>query len=80
MTAVLKGDVPNWSNNLQKYAVPFLDFASVSDDNGAISTSSSVLAELIATATETTDEIEAASSSSAILGSTKELVLALRPN
>jgi tetratricopeptide (TPR) repeat protein len=72
----LKAEVPTWSKHLQNYAVPFLDFASVSDIPGAVATTANLVVELAATATETTNEIEAANNARSILGNVTDVVKA----
>jgi len=55
----LRAKQPRWSENLQKYVIPLLDFAYINPDSVAdiidttVSTSLSVIAELTTAATET---------------------------
>ena len=60
----LREKQPTWSENLQKYVIPLLDFAYINPDSVAdiidttVSTSLSVIVELTTTATETENAIK----------------------
>ncbi|MFT5423234.1 MAG: hypothetical protein ACI89L_001008 [Phycisphaerales bacterium] len=70
----LKEDVPNWAKNIQKYALPFLEFTNATDAASALSSALKVLIELEQTALDVTDEMAEANAAHSLLGDVTSLI------
>ena len=73
----LEGTVPEIAQRVQKWVVPLVDFAYVTDVEGVISKTGSLAREYLTIATETEDELKQANEVGDLAGDVTVLIVGL---